>query len=331
MKTYFVMAMAVMVFVMSGCRKYNTPQYEEIQNNETAFVIPLEGDSMQQDAFESEEFLKQQKVATRRVQITRRWKKTGRMWYDGEYINTVRLIRVDRSPRTREWVAGNDRSIWVESSDSVGFSVDITVVAEVREQDVATFLYRYPSEDGRGTRLDYVLDKEVRAHIQNYLASQCAEYNMDILRTMKNQIMDQVRTNVIPYFAERGVTITSIGMGSGFSYESTEIQRAIDAVVEAQQQKASAMAEQEAQAIRNQTDIEVAEAEKQVAALQAEARRYEIDQATEAGEDYIRLLEIQRDLRWIERWDGVRPRFEMMNSGTGMGGGGMGIIIDSQE
>lgn len=313
---------------MGGCRKYNEPKYVEIQNNETAFMIPLEGDSMKQDAFESENFLKERKVATRRVQITRRWNKTGRFWWRGEWIDTVRLIQVDRSPRTREWVAGNDRSIWVESRDSVGFSVDITVVANIREQDVTKFLYLYPSDSGRGSRLDYVLDNEVRAHIQNHLASKCAEFDMDLLRTMKNEIMEHVRSNVIPYFAERGITITSIGMGSGFAYESQEIQRAIDAVVEAQQDKASAAAEQEAQSIRNETAIELAEADKQVAALRADARKYEIDQAIAAGDEYIELLRIEALNRWIEKWNGVRPNVEVTGDGGNGMGSGMGILLD---
>jgi hypothetical protein len=283
---------------------------------------------MKQDAFESEEFLKQNKVATRRVQIPHRWLQTGRFWWKGEWIDTVRLIRVDRSPRTRQWDAGNSRSIWVESRDSVGFSVDITVVANVQEQDVTQFLYLYPSDIGGQSRLDYVLDNELRSHIQNRLAEKCAEYNMDELRTMKNEVMDHVRSHVIPYFDQRGITITNIGMGSGFAYESVEIQRAIDAVVEAQQQEESAIAEQRAQSVRNQTSIDIATAAKQVAALEAEARRYEIDQATQAGEDYIRLLEIQRDIQWIEKWNGIRPNVEVTSGGDGQG---LGILINTGE
>ena len=307
--------------ILTGCKPYNTPKHEEIANNETAFMIPLEGDSMAQDSFESAAFLAEKKVASRRVQIPRRWLQNGRLWFHGEYYDTVRLIRVNRSPETREWVSGNSRSIWVESRDSVGFSVDITVVAEIVETDVPTFLYRYPSPVGETSRLDYVLDNEVRAHIQNQLASMCAEYEMDILRTMKNEIMASVREQVIPYFKTRGVTITSIGMGSGFAYESKEIQRAIDSVVEAQQDKASASAEQKAQVIRNETNIQMAEAEKSVASLQADARRYEIEQATQSGEGYIELLRIQALLKWIEKWDGVRPRVEMSGEADGSGAG----------
>jgi len=51
-----------------------------------------------------------------------RWRKTGRLWYSGEWIDTVKVIKVDRSPITREWTAGRDtgtstrnEGIWIES------------------------------------------------------------------------------------------------------------------------------------------------------------------------------------------------------------------------
>jgi len=321
MKKYMMISMLIfLALTMIGCRKFNEPKYVEIGSNETAFVIPLEGDSLAQDSFESVAFLRQSKVAARRIQVPRRWKKDGYLWFSGDYIDTVRVIVVDRAPKTRDWEAGNANSIWVESRDSVGFSIDITIVAQINPEDVPQFLYLYPSMEGND-RLDGVLDTEVRAFIQDQLARQCAEYDMDILRTMKNQIMTTVRDNTIPYFAERGITITTIGMGSGFAYESTEIQRAIDRVVEAQQDKASALAEQEAQTIRNATDIERAEAAKHVAQLQADARRYEIEQAVQSGSDYIELLRIQAFQQWIEKWNGVRPSVEMMNGGDGSGAG----------
>lgn len=317
-KMIVCMIFASMSMCIIGCKPYKEPMYSEIGSNETAFLIPLEGSSMNQDSFESAEYLKQNKVAARRVEITRRWKQTGRLWFNGEYIDTVRLIKVDRSPKTRNWQAGNKQSIWVESRDSVGFSIDMTVVAQIHPDDVPQFLYLYPSTGGTN-RLDDVLDTEVRAFIQDRLARECAKYDMDILRTMKNEMMDTVRAEAIPYFASRGITITTIGMGSGFAYESKDIQDAIDKVVQAQQDKSVAQAEQQAQAIRNQTDIDRAEAARQVAQVQADARNYEITQAKQSGPEYIELLRIQAWKEWIEKWNGVRPRVELSGSGSGTG------------
>ena len=111
----------------------------EIDTSETGFLIPLEGDGTQQAKFQSEDYLKQRKVAAKRVQITHRWSQEGRITTDGRWIPTVRLVKVNRSPITREWMSAsttngegvrrpthNDQAIWIESGDSVGFSMGFT-------------------------------------------------------------------------------------------------------------------------------------------------------------------------------------------------------------
>ena len=163
------LASALALATTAGCvRSYDRPEYVEIDTSETGFLIPLEGDSAEQVKFQSEDYLKQHKVAAKRVQVTHRWSQEGRLLTDGRWIPTVRLIKVNRSPVTREWVttgttasAGavvrNDRAIWIESSDSVGFSMGFTCTAFIPEEDASRFLYWYPS----GSLAD-VMDKEVR-------------------------------------------------------------------------------------------------------------------------------------------------------------------------
>jgi len=127
---------------LTGCvRSYDRPEYVEIDTSETGFLIPLEGDNAQQAKFQSEEYLKQRKIATKRVQITHRWSQEGRWPTDGRWIPLVRLVKVNRSPVTREWITSqgpataqargtaNDKAIWIESADSVGFSMGFTCTA----------------------------------------------------------------------------------------------------------------------------------------------------------------------------------------------------------
>jgi len=65
---------------LTGCIKpYDKPEYVEIDTSETGFLIPLEGDTTQQAKFQSEDYLKQRKVAAKRVQITHRWSQEGRL------------------------------------------------------------------------------------------------------------------------------------------------------------------------------------------------------------------------------------------------------------
>ena len=76
-----------LAFVGSGCiRAYDRPEYVEIDTSETGFLIPLEGDSTEQVKFQSEDYLKQHKVAAKRVQITHRWSQEGRWPTDGRWI-----------------------------------------------------------------------------------------------------------------------------------------------------------------------------------------------------------------------------------------------------
>ena len=168
--------LALVSFVMVGCEDYDKPEFAEIDTSETGFMIPLEGDLKSQSAFVSEQYLSERKIAAKRVQITHRWVQDGRMWWSGHWMPTVRLIKVVRSPVTRQWEADNkaapahDQAIWVESADSVGFSMGFTATAFVSEENAAKFLYWYPS----GT-LAQVMDTEVRARIQQVVGEVAAK------------------------------------------------------------------------------------------------------------------------------------------------------------
>jgi hypothetical protein len=121
-------------------RPYDRPEYAEIDTSETGFLIPLEGDSGVQAKFQSEEYLRALKVAAKRVQITHRWSQEGRLPNSGQWIALVRLIKVNRSPVTREWTAdatsgtaAKNQAIWIESADSVGFSMGFTCTSLSRK------------------------------------------------------------------------------------------------------------------------------------------------------------------------------------------------------
>src|SRR5476651_1609551 len=114
-------------------RPYDVPEFIEVDSSESAFLIPLEGDTGNQAAFHSVKFLEEKKVATKRVQITHRWQQMGYLPRSGKYVGTVRLIKVDRRPITREWTkspksgtSSKDEAIAVESKESVNFSMGLS-------------------------------------------------------------------------------------------------------------------------------------------------------------------------------------------------------------
>jgi hypothetical protein len=330
------------ILLTSGCMKpFDTPEYKEIDTSETGFLIPLEGDSVSQSKFQSEDYLKQRKVAAKRVQVTHRWSQEGRLPTDGRWIATVRLIKVNRSPVTREWAttqtstAGGatqraDKAIWIESGDSVGFSMGFTCTAFIPEEEASRFLYWYPS----GSLAD-VMDKEVRGRIQQAAAEVATKYPLDSLRSRKQEIADAVKTDVTNFFASRGVVITTVGMFGGMTYENPQIQKAIDETFVAQQLKVVSEARFQAQQKENDRIVleangiaekarreaqGLADARKTAAAGEAEAIRV-INQAALAAQQnpllyQLKALEVEKNR--IEKWDGRYPQMWLGASGTGM-------------
>jgi regulator of protease activity HflC (stomatin/prohibitin superfamily) len=321
-----VTAVAGLALIAGGCRPYNQPKFEEIDPNESAFMIPLDGNTEAQQSFESEEFLRKNQLAAKRVQVPRRWVQKGYTWFHGEYIDTVRVIKVDRSPVTRNWDSNKDikkdQAIWVESADSVVLSMDITCTTMVDPNDVPTFLFRYPSGS-----LAVVMDNEVRARIQQELAEEVAIFKLDEIKPKKAEIISRVRERVVPYFKERGITIATLGLGGGFDYENKEIQIAIDQTIKDQQLQVSAKAKWDAQLKENERIKAEAEALAEAARLKAngeaeaikllaDAKAYEIDKAKTSGAQYIQLRQLEILMETMKKWDGKLPVYNMNAGGA---------------
>lgn len=312
---------------LGGCRPFDVPEYQEIQTSETGFLIPLEGNLGDQTTFDSEKYLDERKLATKRVRIPHVWKPTGRLPWQGEWIPIVRLIKVDRSPITREWTPdvksgtnGRDEAIWIESRDSVGFSVGFSCTAHITAEDTSRFLYMYQSQS-----LAQMLDSEVRARIQEISADVAGEYDLDELRAKKNEMIERIRKEVIPFFQKRGVTITTIGMFHGFTYENPKIQQAIDEAFVAQQLKVVALAKFDAQQkLNEQIELEakgLANKLKTQAEAQAEVIRQMAQATREAQQDplFLTLKRLEVEEKRVEKWDGRYPTYYLgMDSENGM-------------
>jgi regulator of protease activity HflC (stomatin/prohibitin superfamily) len=303
-----VMLVCILPFFAS-CKPYQTPVYKEISNNETAFVIPLEGDTKAQAKFDSKAFLEKHKVGTKRIEIPTRWNQEGRGNGNGSYIPTVTVIVVDRSPVTRNWEAstkGTDKAIWVESSDSVGFSMGFNCTAFIKEEDTSAFLYWYSSGS-----LSNVMDNEIRGRVQQIAAEESAKFPLDELRSRKNEVAASVRNDIIPFFAERGITITTVGMFGGMTYENPNIQNSIDNVFVSQQEKNVALAKLETQKKENERVILEAEGIAKQRQIQSEAEAKAIMALTQAvangGSNYLQLKSLEVQLKQTEKWNGQLP------------------------
>jgi len=120
--------LTVIGMIMVSCAPVRVDPIIEIKPNETAFVVPLEAGTENQAKFESVDFLQAQQIAAKRVVVPQRERSIGRMPWDVEWIPTVKVITVDRSPVTRSWTRTPEsiknvnpslQTFGVESSDSI--------------------------------------------------------------------------------------------------------------------------------------------------------------------------------------------------------------------
>lgn len=295
-----LLTLVMCLTMFTGCRKpYDTPEFVTIEPHQTAFLIPLIGDTTNQASFESEEMLMQAKVSTKEIQIPHRWVQTGRKHWQGEYRDTMALIIVDRSPVTREWSSTDgvgtsavNQAIYSESAESIGFSAGMNCSAQIySEEDAVKFLYCYNNKP-----LSEIMDSEIRARVESRFVEECASRTLNEILTEKEDIMQSVRDDVTTYFAERGITITVLGMKDGLEYDDTTIQKSIN-------DKFSSEMKLTTQENENQRIISEAEA-------LAEANRILSESLTDE------VLTQQ----FYEKWDGKLPEV-MTDSGNG-------IIVD---
>ena len=296
-----VLMLVLVCTCLCGCvRPYDKPEFVTIEPHQTAFLIPLIGDTTSQASFESEEMLLEAKVATKEVQIPHRWVQTGRRHWKGEWRPTMTLIVVDRTPVTREWsstatsgTSTANQAIYAESSESIGFSVRMNCSAQIyTEADAAKFLYSY-----NNTSLSTVMDTEIRARVESKFVEECASRTLNDILIEKEAIMETVRTDVMSYFEERGITITVLGMKDGLEYDDPTIQQSIN-------DKFSSEMKLTTQENENRRIVSEAEAK-------AEANRILSESITDE------ILKQQ----YYEKWDGKLPNV--------MAGSDNGIIIDA--
>ena len=290
----FVMIMVCMTF--AGCRKpYDTPELVRIEASQTAFLIPLVGDTSDQGAFESEELLLEAKVATKEIQIPHRWVQTGRRHWKGEWRPSAALIVVERKPVSRSWESGDNsatsanKAIFGETADNIGIYVGMNCTAMIEEKDAAKFLYRY-----NNTPLESVIDTDIKKLVEDRFNVETAKYESTDLGAKKGEIMEAVKSYVVEYFKDYGITITVLGLKEGISFENPAIQTAID-------EKFASEQKLEIQQNENAANIAKAEADAKAKIMLAEAEAKANELLTNSLTDQILAQQ------YYEKWDGKLP------------------------
>lgn len=322
MKKVLLLSMVLMaLFALTGCRKpYNEPEFVTVTPSQTAFLVPLTGDTSEQGNFESEEMLAKLKVPTKEIQIPKIWVQNGRRSYQGYYKPTATVIIVERKPETREWTAdsntgtsSSNQGIKAESKESISFQVSMNITAQIDEPNAVKFLYRYNNKS-----LSDIMDNEIRSMVEGLFVAETATREMDSILVSKGEIMKAINDSVKPYFAERGITITVLGLKGDVVYDDPEIQDAINAKFKADRlqeaevvENATKEARATSEAIQTETKAN-ADAKTKTIDANAEAEAIKkIQEVLAQSPAYIDYIEAQK---W-NKWDGKLP--EIMSGDAG--------------
>lgn len=319
---------AILVLSLSGCyRPFQPNKLETIQTNEEAFLLPLIGDLDKQKSSQTEDYLKQNLVYTKQVQIPQQWVQTGyeTMGANGQWKDAAILVRVDKSPVTREWTAdpnsgtsNRNEAIWVMTSDQVEFSTGWTCTARIASRDDAViFLHNYPNGSLTG-----VMDGEMRAKLQATFGLEVTDLPMHELRTRATPHILKVIAEVTDFFKKRGINITNLGITGGFVYKDPTISQKLVEVFNAEQAKSVAAAATEAQfEVNKKLELEATikakslmmerQAEADGIKLVADAKSYEMEKAKIDNATYLLLKKIELERLKLEKWDGKFPAYFM--------------------
>lgn len=302
MKKITVFLLIVAVCLMSaGCiGPAKVPPIETIETNETAFLVPLEGASKENQAkFMSLEYLENAKLATKRITIPIRQRQIGRGYWNYEWIPTMRVIKVDRAPVTREWTqeqetgtSKNNESISVESKDSIGFRVGVNITCLIKEENAAIFLYNYS-----GKSLAYIMDNNVRGFVTSVLSREFATRELTQCKTDKKEITEVLLNEARANFEPMGITISNLGLVGGLEYENPEIQSAINDAYVAEMNIKNQQMKKEAQVHINEKDLSIAQNARAMAEEWAKAKDAQVAKTN---------LEIKKII--AEKWDGSFPK-----------------------
>lgn len=334
-KSINLVLLGAVCLTMTGCYKPFEPvKLEVISPNEEAFLLTYVGDSKAQSASNNEEYLKEKLVYTKQVKIPQQWVPDGfETWgYNGKWQDAAVLVKVDKSPVTREWTAdpttgtsNKNEAIWVMTSDQVEFSTGWTITARIETKDDAvTFLHNYPNGS-----LVKVLDSEVRGKLQSVFGLEVTDLPMETLKKAATPHILNTTKEVTEFFKLRGISITNLGITGGFIYKNPSIMEAMVKVYVAEQEKSVAMAETAAQEERNKKVIfkatgeadallKTKKAEADGIEMVAKARKFEMEQATSDLKTFLALKTMDLQKEYTHKWDGRLPQsyLGMSNAST---------------
>ncbi len=229
--------------------------------NESGFWIPDSGANKDRQAqFESEAYLNSNRVALKRF-IVPHAKLQGSGSFFDFYVPAGRLIIVDRTPFSREWVDATDRGTSrrregfpCQSREGINIAVGVSIGASVTEANAAKYLYRFGVLPPVGERSDPrtifnsvyysrkladIMDDVGRKKMQTLVCDEITARSFDKTNEEAVEIMAAVKQKAAAYFADIGVTLDFVGWADTFTFDQA-IQEAVNRRYVASQDQAIA-------------------------------------------------------------------------------------------
>jgi hypothetical protein len=218
--------------------------------NESAFWLPDVGNNKDsQVRFGSEDYYAANKIAAKRFDVTTHVKLPNSGLFANKYVSPGRLIKVDRSPTTREWVKAShrgtgkgDESFPCQSKEGLDVNTGVAVGTYVTEEQAPKFLYHFgvntPKGDPNdpnvaftsvyyGKSLAQVMDEKIRNKVQAMVCDQMTKHTLDDANEHASDIMADIQKNVGAYLDSVGITLDFIGWADTFEF-SDGVQASID-------------------------------------------------------------------------------------------------------
>jgi hypothetical protein len=249
--------------------KVDRTEIYPILPNQSAFWIPETGAVKdKQVQVDSEAFLNDNKVQLNRFQIPHQKLagSAGNSVFSGwdYFVPAGRLIIVDRTPFSREWVDAQERGTSVkkegfpcQSKEGLNVTVGVALGASVSQANAAKYLFRFgvlpPKGDVRGaadsvendgkiifTSVYYsrsvqnVMDDFGRKKILEVICDQITSRTFDKVNEDAKLIKDTAAKQIVDFFAGYGITIDFMGWADTFTFDK-EVQDAVNRLYIAKQ------------------------------------------------------------------------------------------------
>jgi hypothetical protein len=249
--------------------KVDRTEIYPILPNQSAFWIPEVGAVKdKQVQMDSEAFLNENKVQLNRFQIPHQKLagSAGNSVFAGwdYYVPSGRLIIVDRTPFSREWVDSAERGTSAkkegfpcQSKEGLNITVGVALGASVSQANAAKYLFRFgvlpPRGDVKGaadtvendgkiifTSVYYsrsvqnVMDDFGRKKILELICDQITARTFDKANEEAKLIKDTAAKQIVDFFAGYGITIDFMGWADTFTFDR-EVQDAVNRLYIAKQ------------------------------------------------------------------------------------------------